>query len=119
MFQSITLWNFSTTMIKAIIFDFDGTLVDTAPDLIASANYVFKQHKQLEISYQEGLACSSDGTLAFLLKRFSKEEIDSQGLVNEFIEYYLTVCADNVSLFSDLEWKGKCNLQELSRDFFV
>lgn len=103
MFQSITLWNFNTTMIKAIIFDFDGTLVDTAPDLIASANYVFKQHKQLEISYQEGLACSSDGTLAFLLKRFSKEEIDSQGLVNEFIEYYLTVCADNVSLFSDLE----------------
>ena len=91
-------------MIKAIIFDFDGTLVDTAPDLIASANYVFKKHNQLEITYHEGLACSSDGTLAFLLKRFSKEEIDSQDLVNEFIEFYLTVCADNVSLFSDLEF---------------
>ena len=91
-------------MIKAIIFDFDGTLVDTAPDLIASANYVFKKHNQLEITYHEGLACSSDGTLAFLLKRFSKEEIDSQDLVNEFIEFYITVCADNVSLFSDLEF---------------
>ena len=39
-----------------------------------------------------------------MLKRFSKEEIDSQDLVNEFIEFYLTVCADNVSLFSDLEF---------------
>ena len=102
MFQSITLWNFNTTMIKAIIFDFDGTLVDTAPDLIASANYVFKQYNKLEISYQEGLACSSDGTLAFLLKRFSKGGDRFTRLSNEFIEFYLTVCADNATLFGDL-----------------
>ena len=33
-------------MIKSIIFDFDGTLVDTAPGLILTANKIFKKYNK-------------------------------------------------------------------------
>ena len=56
--------------IKAVLFDFDGTFGDTAPDLIHSANFIFNQHNKEILSFAEGRQIASDGIKAFLDKRF-------------------------------------------------
>ena len=47
-------------MTKLFLFDFDGTLVDSAPDLISSANYIFDVYQKKSISYEEGREIASD-----------------------------------------------------------
>lgn len=86
-------------MINTFLFDFDGTLVDTAPDLINTANEIFLKHNRKEISFQEGLSCSSNGINAFLKKRFSFDEINNNSLFDEFVEIYKNNCYKNASLF--------------------
>lgn len=86
-------------MINTFLFDFDGTLVDTAPDLINTANEIFLKHNRKEISFQEGLSCSSNGINAFLKKRFSFDEINNISLFDEFVEIYKNNCYKNASLF--------------------
>lgn len=86
-------------MINTFLFDFDGTLVDTAPDLINTANEIFLKHNRKEISFQEGLGCSSNGINAFLKKRFSFDEINNISLFDEFVEIYKNNCYKNASLF--------------------
>jgi phosphoglycolate phosphatase-like HAD superfamily hydrolase len=39
--------------IKAVVFDLDGTLVDTAPDLMAATNHVLSQLKRRPITMPE------------------------------------------------------------------
>ena len=86
-------------MINTILFDFDGTLVDTAPDLINTANQIYLKHNHKEISFQEGLSCSSNGINAFLKKRFTQDEINNNSLFDGFVEIYKNNCYLNASLF--------------------
>jgi len=87
-------------MINTFLFDFDGTLVDTAPDLINTANEIYLKYNHKEISFQEGLGCSSNGINAFLKKRFTPDEINNNSLFDEFVEVYKNNCYLNASLFS-------------------
>ena len=86
-------------MINTFLFDFDGTLIDTAPDLINTANEIFLKYNHKEISFQEGLGCSSNGINAFLKKRFTSDEINNNSLFDEFVEIYKNNCYLNASLF--------------------
>jgi phosphoglycolate phosphatase len=73
---------------KAFLFDFDGTFADTAPDLIASANYIYAKYNKPSISYEEGRSVASDGTRAFLNLRFDKSHNNLEALTLEFLGYY-------------------------------
>ena len=86
-------------MINTFLFDFDGTLIDTAPDLINTANEIYLKYNHKEISFQEGLGCSSNGINAFLKKRFTPDEINNNSLFDEFVEIYKNNCYLNASLF--------------------
>lgn len=103
-------------MINTYLFDFDGTLVDTAPDLINTANEIYLKYGHKEISFQEGLSSSSNGISAFLNKRFNPDEIKRYSLFDEFVEIYKNNCFHNASLFpgfldvlKDLK-KRECNI---------
>jgi phosphoglycolate phosphatase-like HAD superfamily hydrolase len=47
---------------KAILFDLDGTLLDTSPDLGAALNYVLSIYQLPNLSEQHYRPYSSDGT---------------------------------------------------------
>ena len=70
---------------KAFLFDFDGTFADTAPDLIASANYIYTKYDKPSISYEEGRAIASDGTKAFLNLRFDISQNNLELITLEFL----------------------------------
>ena len=98
---------------KAFLFDFDGTFADTAPDLIASANYIYTKYNKPAISYEEGRAIASDGTKAFLNLRFDISQNNLEVITQEFLDYYRknllqkTVLFDGIYSLIDLLIKEK------------
>ena len=89
--------------IKAVLFDFDGTFGDTAPDLVNAANYVFKKHHKDQLDFTIGRQIASDGVKAFLDKRFDESKDDYNNLFDQFIDYYQQHSNDNFVLFEGVK----------------
>ncbi|WP_064791403.1 HAD family hydrolase [Shewanella woodyi] len=56
----------SGSSIKAVLFDLDGTLVDTAPDLVAALNLSLAQFNCPQVSLDKMRQVASDGSLALV-----------------------------------------------------
>ncbi|MFL2889607.1 MAG: HAD-IA family hydrolase [Pelagibacteraceae bacterium] len=74
-----------------ILFDLDGTLVDTAPDLMAAHNHVMKKfgHEQKKMSDIKSLA--GKGAWVMMQRSFKKEindETIKKEMTKEFLDYY-------------------------------
>jgi len=76
--------------ISAVLFDLDGTLLDTANDLGEALNYVLRKHGLPEVTRERYRPIASDGALGLLtlgfadtLKDFSYEQLRA-----EFLAYY-------------------------------
>ena len=79
------------SQIYTILFDLDGTLVDTAPDLIEAHNHVMKKygHKQKSLSDIKSLA--GKGAWVMMQRSFKNEIKDKETkkkMVDEFINFY-------------------------------
>ena len=78
------------TQIYTILFDLDGTLVDTAPDLMAAHNHVMKKfgHKEKELSDIKSLA--GKGAWVMMQRSFRqeiKEEKIKKKMTKEFTDF--------------------------------
>ena len=79
------------SQIYTILFDLDGTIVNTAPDLMAAHNYVMRKfgHNEKKLSDIKSLA--GKGAWVMMQRSF-KEEIDNEEIkkkmTQEFINYY-------------------------------
>ncbi|MBV9331271.1 MAG: HAD hydrolase-like protein, partial [Alphaproteobacteria bacterium] len=76
-----------------IIFDLDGTLVDTASDLLAATNAVLKSHGRgaiglSTVKHMVGLGARSLLLQAFAATGAPADEAAVPGLVNQFRAYY-------------------------------
>ena len=87
---------------KAFLFDFDGTFADTAPDLIASANYIYSKYNKPSISYEDGRAVASDGTRAFLNLRFDINQNSLEVITLEFLSHYRKNLLQKTILFDGI-----------------
>ena len=79
------------TQIYTILFDLDGTLVDTAPDLMDAHNHVMKKfgHKEKKLSDIKSLA--GKGAWVMMQRSFKEEITDEKvkkEMVKEFIDHY-------------------------------
>ena len=79
------------TQIYTILFDLDGTLVDTAPDLMEAHNHVMKKfgHKEKKLSDVKSLA--GKGAWVMMQRSFRQEIKDEKikkEMVKEFIDFY-------------------------------
>ncbi len=89
---------------SGVIFDLDGTLVDSARDLSAALNHVLKQANRPEISLSEVRHMVGDGARALIIKGFSETghlpdatEIDI--IQDEFLGYYSDHITDQTIIF--------------------
>ena len=87
-----------------MLFDLDGTLVDTAPDMV-SALQDLQQHHGLEpVQYDRGRSNVSNGAMGLLLMGFPDwSEEQRQDLICEFIELYSERLAYESALFDGIE----------------
>lgn len=91
---------------EAILFDLDGTLLDTALDLADATNYVLKKHNVAPISDAQAKRYASDGMRALLKSGIDEEkwdQYDFEEMRLEFLEYYNTHINVRTVFFKDMD----------------
>jgi len=79
-----------------ILFDLDGTLIDSAPDLVGTLNIILKRHGRTTLTISAVKKLVGNGARALLERGFKEtgapaENLDA--LTVEFIETYVPNCA--------------------------
>ncbi|WP_218813822.1 phosphoglycolate phosphatase [Rickettsiella endosymbiont of Dermanyssus gallinae] len=91
--------------IEAVLFDLDGTLLDTAPDLAATLNALLlaQQHPSLPLSVIRPVI--SEGAAGLLKLGFNISEKDPEfpDLRQQFIEHYSQHSCEQTQLFSGVD----------------
>lgn len=88
---------------ESILFDLDGTLLDTAPDLVAAANMLYRNHRKPIYPFEQIRHLAGDGSLAFIELGFGKKVQEQSALRNEFVKLYLKHFGENTQLFPGVE----------------
>lgn len=87
-----------------VLFDLDGTLVDTAPDMVATLQEMQADHGYERITYDLGRANVSNGAMGLL--RVGFPDIDEDGrqiMVSEYVERYADQLCDQTRIFAGLD----------------
>jgi len=87
--------------IKTVLFDLDGTLADTAPDLANALNHVLKIHNREPLPFEKIRPVVSHGGIALttLGFGFGKEHPEFDVFYKELLEHYLDNIANETTLF--------------------
>lgn len=88
--------------IKTVLFDLDGTLADTAPDLAGALNHVLKSHSYDPLPYETIRPYVSHGGAALITLGFGKEHPEFDTLYQELLQYYHNNIANETTLFSGM-----------------
>ena len=96
---------FNERDIQAVLFDLDGTLIDTAPDLAAALNSVLVQQGLEELPYESIRPFVSYGAAGLIRLGFGNELSTEQhtNVKSELIAYYQNNIANQSSLFQGLD----------------
>jgi phosphoglycolate phosphatase len=95
------------TMAPTVVFDLDGTLVETAPDLVATLNLIFARQGLPPVAYDVARNLVGGGSRALIERGLAAEgrklaarEVDR--LVSDFIAHYAEHIADRSRPFPGL-----------------
>ncbi len=101
-------------MIRLLIFDLDGTLVDSAPDYLKAANRLLSEEGKPGLDLPQIIRGLGAGLRILLHGFFLDEDLQSprfQNLLDRFQEYYLEVCTEKAKLYPDvLPFLESCSL---------
>jgi phosphoglycolate phosphatase len=97
--------NSSKSTISAVFFDLDGTLLDTAPDMVNALNYVLQYEGKAELPYRQVRDTVSHGSAALINLGFGEQQnmLDFTRRQTRFLDYYAeNICVDTI-LFAGME----------------
>ena len=91
-----------------IVFDLDGTLVDTAPDLVATLNAVLAREGYGTVPYAEARTMIGGGARHMLARALSRQGVapnpaEVDRLFGQFIPHYAAHIADHSRPFPGLD----------------
>ncbi len=91
-----------------IVFDLDGTLIDTAPDLIDTLNFTLAQHGLPTVPYNDARPLIGGGARgmierALILEGRNAATADVDALYTPFVAHYAEHIADRSRPFPELE----------------
>jgi len=95
----------TTKNTHAVLFDLDGTLIDTAPDMAAALNILCDEEKQTCLPYAEVRPFVSNGSIALVKLAFG-EQLDSttlERLKSRYLEIYQNHLAVHSRLFDEMD----------------
>ena len=89
---------------ELVLFDLDGTLVDTAPDMVAALQEMQRDHDYEPVAYALARANVSNGAMGLL--RVGFPDIDEDGrhdLIVEYVERYAERICEETSVFAGVD----------------
>ncbi|ABZ76598.1 HAD-superfamily hydrolase, subfamily IA, variant 1 [Shewanella halifaxensis HAW-EB4] len=92
------------TLIKGVLFDLDGTLADTAPDMVEALNMTLQAHGHERVPLAKLRASASHGSIAMI--RTALPAIDEESvpvLQQSLFDHYQQINGDNCDLFDGLD----------------
>ena len=90
---------------KLVLFDLDGTLIDTAPDFLISLNNVLSNHSREIVTMEKIRPHISEGS-SKLIKSFfeiNEEDMNFEQYKNEFLNEYSSNLTKSSRLFDGME----------------
>jgi N-acetyl-D-muramate 6-phosphate phosphatase len=96
---------------KGVMFDLDGTLVDSAPDLVATLWQIMREEGVTPVEYDVARPYVSHGSTGLLHIGFGISPSDSSylGLRKRFLDTYAQIGYDNSAVFDGID----CMLDEI------
>jgi len=90
---------------KALLFDLDGTLLDTAPDFVTALNRQLALHDLSSLPDEAIRQCVTNGSVGLIEAGFGMLQDDPrfEPLRAEFLELYFANLADRTALFEGLQ----------------
>ena len=89
---------------RAVLFDLDGTLIDTAPDMVRALQTIQADRGRMPIDYDTGRSQVSNGAIGLLRAAFPDVSIDfGDDLHKEFLDIYEADVASDSGLFPGLD----------------
>src|SRR5436190_19955844 len=91
--------------IRAVLFDLDGTLLDTVPDLVFALNQLRNERGILDLTITAIRRIASLGSRAFIKKAFDlhDDHPELNTLREKFLTLYLKHLADTTTLFPEID----------------
>ena len=91
-----------------IVFDLDGTLIDTAPDLIGTLNFILAQHRLPAVPYDAARPLIGGGAKGMIERALVLEGRDASAsevddLYAAFVAHYAAHIADRSCVFPGVE----------------
>ena len=92
-------------MMKAVLFDLDGTLIDSAPQLVGALNQLRKQYDLPPIPFLVGRPFASHGAAGLLKAGFNMDKNDPlfDARVQEFLDIYKEVFNQDTQCMEGIE----------------
>ena len=91
-------------LFTAVLFDLDGTLVDTAPDMVAVLNDLLQANGLAAVDYHFGRSHVSNGALGLLSVGFpDAEHVFGSPLHRDYLDRYALRVCDASRIFPGLE----------------
>jgi phosphoglycolate phosphatase len=97
---------------RTIVFDLDGTLIDTAPDLISTLNVTLAREGMPAVAYEEARKMIGGGARGMIEKALIAEgyggdtvkfKAELDRMFGDFVEHYAAHIADHSRPFPELE----------------
>ncbi len=94
-----------TQYAEAVLFDLDGTLLDTAADMAAAANHVLSSHGFPSLTERQIQDNTSYGATGLLKTGFGRHiaQMDAQALRHQFLDYYANHICLGTSLYNNVD----------------
>ncbi len=88
---------------NAVLFDLDGTLVDTAPDMVAILQQLQRENGINPVAYQLGRSFVSKGAIGLLQLGFPEVEVDfGDELHQQYLQRYAETLCEESRIFRGL-----------------
>jgi phosphoglycolate phosphatase len=89
---------------EAVLFDLDGTLADTAPDMVGALQDMQRDKGYSPVQYEQGRATVSNGALGLLKLGFpDTDDAFRAGLMCEYIERYKANLCTKTTVFAGID----------------
>lgn len=89
---------------RAVLFDLDGTLVDTAPDMVVALQELQELHGKSPVDYEYGRSNVSNGAIGLLRIAFpAATDAERDALMCEYIDRYARRVCDDSRIFDGLD----------------